>query len=1110
MSLGFDPAFYLTKNPDVAKAGIDPLLHFQTVGFKEGRDPNALFDTDFYLSKNPDIAKAGINPLEHFSSVGFKEGRDPNANFDTDFYLSKNPDVAKAGVNPLEHFAQVGFKEGRDPNPFFDTDFYLSKNPDVAKAGANPLEHFTQVGFKEGRDPNAFFDTEFYLSKNPDVAKAGVNPLEHFSQIGFKEGRDPNAFFDTDFYLKQNPDVAQAGVNPLEHFSQVGFKGARNPSPFFDTSIYLKTNGDVADAGINPLEHFLTAGIKEFRAPAPGIDFKIMADDPVFKQAFETGDFFKLAERATDIAPFLPTFKAPEGFDIVNDVKSFPTGFVPADPNFKLVVPEGFVPPPGAVIDKFFDLPNTFTLPAGVKLDATAEIPPNFFFAGGELPPGFVAPPGFKLADGFVPPPDFTEFKDIVLPPGFQPPPGFDPNLLPPGFDPNLPPIPGGGGGGPSPNNFAIKFGSGPVKATVAVDLKSDTFADDLTEFKFAVAGGTVTAVPLTTETTMAGIKAAIDGATGIGATLAGSVLTITSDVAGSGGALSALELTSSPASAVASTFKIDFQSDAIADQITKVAFKVNGVLKEIDTSAATDLASLKTAIHNSTDVDAAAAGGVFTITSATAGVAGTITDVAVTQSTPAVPWVTRWVLTNDMLADQITKFEYTVGAGTPTFLDTSAATDKASLVTLINNTPEFSAQLVNTNELEIKAETPGAATHLSAFKLTQSVPAVAPVFTLDLTDTATADTLFLFQGKVNGVTKEVWLQPAVDMTKIKDMIDASPDYKATLTGSVLSVSTEATGAATTLTDIAFTKGGSSIVSISMTDAQADSSAAAVSVKFEYKLAGGPLQEVDVKAATTVAEIAATLDALPDLRAFAVANTTLIVAAEDPSVGTKELSDIAFKADGVAVGGVTVGGITAATGSNPFGALPSIVTPGANSSEVGLTAVPASTAAGLDAVIGPYTKAPTELMPGIDAGTPTLVPLGPLIQGVDIVGPFPAHSNFASPADTMFEFGLDKMQIQNNVGTPQAVPTALFAVSVASAATPADVPTEIVTAAGGNWGANKAFLAKVDAGGGAGVYLFVNDGTANAEAGMDVFVRMTIIGGVPVTPGALTVTDYFI
>ncbi len=111
----FDSSFYLESNPDVASAGLDPLVHYLTWGAAEGRNPSPLFDTSFYLESNPDVARAGVNPLVHYLTRGAAEGRDPNPLFDTSHYLESNPGVARAGINPLVHFMAWGACECRDP-----------------------------------------------------------------------------------------------------------------------------------------------------------------------------------------------------------------------------------------------------------------------------------------------------------------------------------------------------------------------------------------------------------------------------------------------------------------------------------------------------------------------------------------------------------------------------------------------------------------------------------------------------------------------------------------------------------------------------------------------------------------------------------------------------------------------------------------------------------------------------------------------------------------------------------------------------------------------------------------------------------------------------------
>ncbi len=72
-----DPACYLQRNPDVAAAGANPLLHYEAHGWKEGRDPSAAFSTGKYLAACPDVKAAGVDPLLHYVAHGQAEGRSP-------------------------------------------------------------------------------------------------------------------------------------------------------------------------------------------------------------------------------------------------------------------------------------------------------------------------------------------------------------------------------------------------------------------------------------------------------------------------------------------------------------------------------------------------------------------------------------------------------------------------------------------------------------------------------------------------------------------------------------------------------------------------------------------------------------------------------------------------------------------------------------------------------------------------------------------------------------------------------------------------------------------------------------------------------------------------
>jgi len=75
------------------------------------------FDAGYYLAANLDVAQNSMDPLEHYCSIGWKEGRDPSLAFDTKYYLKQYPDIASAGVNPLLHYLEAGQYEGRKVMP---------------------------------------------------------------------------------------------------------------------------------------------------------------------------------------------------------------------------------------------------------------------------------------------------------------------------------------------------------------------------------------------------------------------------------------------------------------------------------------------------------------------------------------------------------------------------------------------------------------------------------------------------------------------------------------------------------------------------------------------------------------------------------------------------------------------------------------------------------------------------------------------------------------------------------------------------------------------------------------------------------------------------------
>src|SRR5690554_6913725 len=55
-----------------------PEWHYLVVGTRRGSDPHPVFSTRWYLERYPDVARAGLNPLVHFLRFGVHEGRLPS------------------------------------------------------------------------------------------------------------------------------------------------------------------------------------------------------------------------------------------------------------------------------------------------------------------------------------------------------------------------------------------------------------------------------------------------------------------------------------------------------------------------------------------------------------------------------------------------------------------------------------------------------------------------------------------------------------------------------------------------------------------------------------------------------------------------------------------------------------------------------------------------------------------------------------------------------------------------------------------------------------------------------------------------------------------------
>jgi hypothetical protein len=113
-------AMILLGSPKLASSNAKNLLLGMKLVFGggEGRATwSKHFDATYYKWANPDIARTGIPPWLHYLLCGYGENRNPSASFDSAYYRSRHPDVRDAGLNPLLHYAMFGRQEDRSQAP---------------------------------------------------------------------------------------------------------------------------------------------------------------------------------------------------------------------------------------------------------------------------------------------------------------------------------------------------------------------------------------------------------------------------------------------------------------------------------------------------------------------------------------------------------------------------------------------------------------------------------------------------------------------------------------------------------------------------------------------------------------------------------------------------------------------------------------------------------------------------------------------------------------------------------------------------------------------------------------------------------------------------------
>ncbi len=288
----------------------DPVRDYLVQGWRAGRDPRPDFSTAEYLARHPHLARAGINPFLHFLARRRRAGKDTGEGaalpgpdtrqaerlarrlVDGPFYLAGNPDLQAAGVDPAAHYMASGWREGREPAPQFDTLAYcLSRG--LTFTTQNPLVHYVLHGGPARPDPAAalalrvetlapYFDAAHYrqgLAGPQAEALAGASDaalLRHYVAEGWRGRVSPRPDFDPAGFVQARAGSRAVGDDPFfRYVAETRLAGGvpfaephRLNVPAVDAAWYRATYPDAG--GRAPYLHFAEAGWRELRDPGPG------------------------------------------------------------------------------------------------------------------------------------------------------------------------------------------------------------------------------------------------------------------------------------------------------------------------------------------------------------------------------------------------------------------------------------------------------------------------------------------------------------------------------------------------------------------------------------------------------------------------------------------------------------------------------------------------------------------------------------------------------------------------------------------------------------------------------------------------------------------------
>lgn len=270
----FDRAWYLLRNPDVARVGMDPLAHYLRYGENEDRHPSPWFAPAWYRAAYQVLAEQ--SPLEHFLARRTSGEFLPCAAL---YLVPRSPpwrDAVAAGADPFDRYLTDMVVPEHELLPDLDTlrcsglidaNYYQINPADAVETELDPALHYCRFGTRRRFRPSTAFDPAWYAETNPVVARLGINPLMHYIVEGEAANRRPVPWFDPAWY-RSKYEVPE-GDAALAHYLRHRHARTVSPNPLFDVAWYVARHAATIPPEVDPFSHYLMHGAIRDIDPSP-------------------------------------------------------------------------------------------------------------------------------------------------------------------------------------------------------------------------------------------------------------------------------------------------------------------------------------------------------------------------------------------------------------------------------------------------------------------------------------------------------------------------------------------------------------------------------------------------------------------------------------------------------------------------------------------------------------------------------------------------------------------------------------------------------------------------------------------------------------------------